>query len=329
MSEAIGRLVVRLGDQIVQTVAVADQALTIGRNPDNGLPLTTSSQVSRYHADVRPDPQGLVLTDLASANGTFIGETRLLPHQPSLVAPGGTFRIGPFEITFEAALVAPPEQGDPEPEPVQPQPEQDLEPVVAATTSEPAEPSASAPGDLSRRERLAAGLLEAPPPLPSRDQASRYLNLLPMIFHENDFLRRYMLIFEALWEPLEYRQDHIQLYFDPQTCPVPFITWLAGWFDLSINQHWPEGRRRQVLAQIFDLYRWRGTRHGLSLMIELCTGLTPEIEDGTTPFVFSIRLQVPPGHALDPVFLQSLIESHKPAHAGYTLELTERAHTAA
>jgi hypothetical protein len=29
-----------------------------------------------------------------------------------------------------------------------------------------------------------------------------------------------------------------------------------------------------------DLYRWRSTRYGLTRMIEVCTGLTPEISDG-------------------------------------------------
>lgn len=349
----------RLGDQLLQSVALTDQVLTIGRNPDNGLPLANSNQVSRYHADVRLSPEGLLLTDLGSANGTFVGEERLLPHQPRLLTPGALFRIGPFEITFEVVGAPAPDASDPEPDPPaapKPEPKQEPKPEPAERASKQAppatgatvepperdavpelvapaaivptdeaasEPEAVPPGDLSRRERLMAGLPSAPPPLPLYNQASRYMGSLPLIFHESDFLRRYLLLFEAIWEPLEYRQDHIQLYFDPRTCPVPLINWLAQWFGLPINPHWPEGRRRQVLAQMFDLYRWRGTRHGLALMIELCTGVAPEIDDGATPFVFNVRLKLPPGHRVARDFLQELIESHKPAHAGYTLELTE------
>ncbi len=51
--------------------------------------------------------------------------------------------------------------------------------------------------------------------------ASRYLADLPVIYHdEQGFLARYLKIFESIWEPFEWRQDQIALYFDPRTCPV-------------------------------------------------------------------------------------------------------------
>lgn len=337
MAETYGRLIIRLGEEVVDTVRLTAPVTTIGRNPDNLLPLPQSTMISRYHADVRPDPQGIVVTDLGSANGTFVGDEQLLPHQPRLITPGGVVRIGPYELIFEAAEPAPPEQDDPEPQAALPPPTQQpdkaetearssqsarLQNDVKSSVSNATEPEAEPPGNLTRRERLMAGLPSAPPPLPDWRQPSRYQNLLPLIFHENDFLRRYLLIFETIWEPFEYRQDHIEMYFDPRTCPPSMISWLASWFGLTINPHWPEGRRRQVLNQIFDLYRWRGTQHGLALMIELSTGLTPLIEDLDEPFVFRIRMQLPPNHPVDREFLETLIETHKPAHAGYILELT-------
>jgi phage tail-like protein len=327
VSEPIGRLIVYLGEQEVTAVSLTTQVLKLGRSPDNGLPLP-NAQVSRYHAEVAPGPQGLMLTDLGSANGTFVGGERLLPNQSHLIAPGTSFQIGPFVLVFEAAAAPPAEEGDPEPPAQEPAP----------PTGEPAEEEQPEPApivvpvspvmdQLARWEMLLAGQPSIPHPLPRTEQPSRYQASLPMIFHENDLLRRYLLIFESIWEPLEHRQDHLELYFDPRTCPHSFISWLASWFDLTVNQHWPEGRRRMVLAEIFELYRWRGTRHGLARMIELCTGLSADIDDRETPFVFRIRVSIPPGYTFDQALLEQLIEAHKPAHAGYILELvTLRSH---
>src|SRR5205807_6447131 len=98
---------------------------------------------------------------------------------------------------------------------------------------------------------------------PLDEPESIYRQYLPDIFQENDFLRRFLRIFEDIWEPLEQRQDHIEMYFDPHTCPASFLPWLASWFDLSLNMHWPEARMRGLLAEAMDLYSLRGTNYGL------------------------------------------------------------------
>ena len=94
---------------------------------------------------------------------------------------------------------------------------------------------------------------------------------------------------ESIWEPLEQRQDHIDAYFDPATSPASFLPWLASWIDPTLNTRWPEKRLRALLAEAMNLYRWRGTRYGVARMIELCTGLTPQItEDPAAPFVMDL-----------------------------------------
>ena len=65
------------------------------------------------------------------------------------------------------------------------------------------------------------------------------------------------------------------------------------------------------------------SRDRLARMIEVCTGLMPEISDGPPldPFVFRVRLTIPKGSDVDPAFVEDLIRTHKPAHAGYILEI--------
>jgi putative nucleotidyltransferase with HDIG domain len=71
--------------------------LLIGRNPDSGVYLE-DPQVSRRHAEIDPTPNGTVIRDLASGNGTFIGEQRILE---SRLTHGDIIRIGTVELRFE------------------------------------------------------------------------------------------------------------------------------------------------------------------------------------------------------------------------------------
>jgi phage tail-like protein len=185
---------------------------------------------------------------------------------------------------------------------------------------------------------------EAPPPPPAapptpprptwplplaEGPASRYLHYLPGIYQESEFLGRFLLIMESIWEPLERRQDFVDMYFDPRTSPREFVFWLAGWLGLALDTHWPEERCRRLLTEAMDLYRWRGTRYGLARMIEVCTGLEPEVVDlsdgapdaAARPFVFRVRLAIPSGSDVDGRLVETLIRAHKPAHAGYVLEI--------
>lgn len=100
-----------------------------------------------------------------------------------------------------------------------------------------------------------------PPPVlpPDRNAPSRYLAMLPAPFqdgdHDSHFLRRFLLLLETLWEPLEMRQDHLALYFSPWTCPVSFLPFLASWIGLDVRDMdgLPEGTRRRYIAEALGI----------------------------------------------------------------------------
>ncbi len=298
-----GTLTVALDGNVVQTLSLTASVTTIGRLPENSLVLPHQS-VSRHHAELRMEASGAVLTDLGSAGGTFVNGSRLLANQPFALETGTIFQIGPYTITY---VLNTPAYGMPvidEPKAIAPAPSPALRraldeplPVVECRATEPV-------------------------PLPQAP-SSRYLRELPAMFQEDDFLGRLLLIFETLWEPLEQRQDQTAMYFDPRTCPASFLPWLAGWLNLPLNPHWPESRRRQLVAEAMDLYRWRGTAYGLRRMIEVCTGLEPVItDDPTRPFVFRIAVTIPPGSGARRETIEEIVRTHKPAHVGYLLEIT-------
>jgi HD-GYP domain-containing protein (c-di-GMP phosphodiesterase class II) len=86
--------------------------ITIGRNPGNTIQLD-DLQVSREHAVIERTPNGVLLRDLGSGNGTWIGDQRILEYRPK---NADIIRIGTRELRFEAeeTIAAPPVPPPPE-----------------------------------------------------------------------------------------------------------------------------------------------------------------------------------------------------------------------
>ncbi len=291
----------------MQTAALNAPVITIGRAPDNTISLI-HSLVSRRHAEIRLEASGPIIVDLGSANGTSVDGERLLAQQPRLLLSGAVVTIGPYTLTYQMQDADEPADAAEAVEPVEP-----AEAAVALQELPSAPPGIMLPALPVVRLEYPVARAQGP--------MSLYLRDLPIIFQDNDFLARFLLIFESIWEPLEQRQDHIAMYADPHTSPASFLGWLGGWLDLSFSAQWPENRVRRLVAEAVDLYRWRGTEYGMTRMIEVCTGLSPRItEIAAEPFVFRITVTAPRDGGVDRDLVEQLIVAHKPAHAGYRLE---------
>jgi phage tail-like protein len=172
------------------------------------------------------------------------------------------------------------------------------------------------------------GAYRAIPGVPAH--RSNYLDFLPGIYRESQFLGRFLLIFESILGPIERTVDNISHYFDPALTPPECVAWLGSWLGLVLDERWPEERRRGLISAAVELYQWRGTRRGLSEFVRLYSGITPEIvelslsEVSAAPnraFRFTLRLHLPPGVELDRELLESIIDLEKPAFAACALEL--------
>jgi len=341
-----GRLVIQFNGQIVQTVSLDIAALTIGRSPDNGLVLRDHT-VSSYHAQLRVAEDSAILIDRGSRNGTVVDGVGLAPDQPSTLVDGSAIGIGPYVLIYRA-----------------PRPPRPAAPSMTTDARRTHVPDEGAPEAIAPPAPPAppGRPTYAPPPL--RGAASSYLRYLPVIFQDpprlrpgrdeaarggaapaghdghdgrgphgrypdkaipdTPFLHRYLLILESIWEPLEQRQDHIAMYFDPCACPRSFRPWLASLFGIALPAAWPEERMRTVVKAAMEIYGWRGTRYGLELLIRACTDPDMGVvitEDAREPFVFRIMVTPPPACDVDRTLIESLIQANKPAHAGYILEI--------
>ena len=170
---------------------------------------------------------------------------------------------------------------------------------------------------------------------------SRLLDHLPAIYHDDDFMGRFLRIFEDILGPIEHMIDNMNLHFDPMMAPDQFLPWLASWVDLALDQRWPVDKRRELIRSAVQLYQWRGTRRGLREYLRIYTGGDPVITehfggirlgeesrlgwntvmgDGLDHCI-TVTLEVEDPSLIDADRVKAIIEVEKPAHVAYRLNI--------
>lgn len=198
----------------------------------------------------------------------------------------------------------------------------------------------------------------APGLLRLRHPAARLLNYLPAIYtqpteragrygpyEDSPFFERFLRGFEDAMAPTGEMLSEIADYFDADTAPAEFLPWLGTWVALILDENWPGLKRRLLIKEAVELYRWRGTRHGLMRYLEIYAGVAPQINDqpfrgmrlgpntllgrdarlgDVPPHTFVVTLAVPDPRTVNEQTVRDIIESEKPAHAAYELRIVAR-----
>jgi len=73
------------------------EGLTIGRSHDCGIVLDDPN-VSRRHAELRPEGEGWAVADLGSTNGITVNGSRV---ERAVLQPGDEIALGRSRLTFE------------------------------------------------------------------------------------------------------------------------------------------------------------------------------------------------------------------------------------
>lgn len=92
---ATSRLVMPNGQQHT----LGDEVVSIGRVSENTIPVADPN-VSRRHAEVRPNRNSYVVVDLGSTNGTLVNGTRI--HGETVLSDGDIISLGTTYIRFES-----------------------------------------------------------------------------------------------------------------------------------------------------------------------------------------------------------------------------------
>lgn len=167
-----------------------------------------------------------------------------------------------------------------------------------------------------------------------------YLDYLPEIFQEDKeskrFLERFLAVFQSFFDDMEEDINYISNYFDPDIVPREFLEWLAGCVGIDNVKIWNEARLRKLIGNAYEIFRERGTRQGISDIVEYYTGEAPiiieyfqycdfmkdkEVGDilsrlySSNPYEFNIfvRQEVVPDIESS-LTLSGIIEWQKPAH---------------
>jgi len=316
MSNVIARLtVIRDGEQPVEHLLSEEHlrgGFTIGADSTNTLRLTANT-VSRQHAELSLRMQQIQLTRLSATNPVLVGDRKLAKNERVTLTARTEIIIVPFRLLFDLV---------------------DFPQLAPAVDPVPAFPPLSG---VPLAVPLAASAERAAEwPIPA-DQAGRYLLDLPAIFRstsplgtsgrddsgddpdQGQFLGSYLKVFEAIWEPMEQRQTHLEHYFDPRTCPEALLPLLAIWLGVEVFPGMTIAERRGLIATTGATTLLRGTRKGLHMVIKASTRLEAVISDVPgQPYVFHVAL--PPMDATLRALVEQIIQTHKPAYMGYTLE---------
>jgi phage tail-like protein len=171
-----------------------------------------------------------------------------------------------------------------------------------------------------------------------------FLEYLPSLYRDDKNMEQFLHIFEDILNPIENSVDNLDLYFDPSMTTEPMLSWLASWLGLVLDANLPLERRRELVGSAAELYRWRGTKRGLTEYLRIFTGSAPDISESVSGmrldrdnrlgintrlgssgkgFQFSVTLKLEENSSISLNTLKSIIDAEKPAHAVYTLQVTQ------
>jgi phage tail-like protein len=102
---------------------------------------------------------------------------------------------------------------------------------------------------------------------------SAYMEFLPVLYREVDFIGRFMKIFEQAYQPVIDSFNVSWANLDPLTAPKALLPFLAHWVAWPVDSVWDLHQQRRLIRRAVELYRWRGTRKGLRLYLHLYTAL--------------------------------------------------------
>lgn len=83
-------------DREGELIGIVGEIITIGRTPESDLFLDDVT-VSRRHARILVDPDGYLVEDQGSLNGTYVNRRRIERHQ---LFDGDELQVGKFKLVF-------------------------------------------------------------------------------------------------------------------------------------------------------------------------------------------------------------------------------------
>jgi phage tail-like protein len=156
---------------------------------------------------------------------------------------------------------------------------------------------------------------------------------LPVGMLEDNFFYRFASIFQEEAGTFLDAADNLDKVVDPALAPPAMVRFLAAWLALPpIDPTLDETYQRKLVMQAAKLRWWRGTKRGLSGLLELLTGSRVEIDDSggvsrqcsSRPRCPKVRVRVGTTGWLSEEEFVELVKDEVPANVGLELFVGER-----
>ena len=153
---------------------------------------------------------------------------------------------------------------------------------------------------------------------------------LPVGMTDDDFLMRFLGIFQSVTDTVLHHVDTLPHMFDPTVAPDAMVRLMGSWLGVDwIDSSLDDELQRRIVLEYSDLLRWRGTAFGLQRLLEVISGGPATVEDsgGVYPEGESpdrpahVRLAVESSGWASPVDLLTIVRAELPASVTFELRV--------
>ena len=103
---------------------------------------------------------------------------------------------------------------------------------------------------------------------------------LPVGMTEDDFLARFVAMFQHISDTVLHHVDNLGHLADVAVAPAPMVREIGRWFGLDwVDSSLPDELQRQLVRRYANGLIWRGTRAGLQTLLQAVTGAPVTIHD--------------------------------------------------
>ncbi|MEZ0230743.1 MAG: phage tail protein [Planctomycetota bacterium] len=140
------------------------------------------------------------------------------------------------------------------------------------------------------------------------------LRYLPNLYNRSDltgrsFVRDLLWLFQHEFNSTDEKLDGLERFFDPLECPKEFLDYIASWVAFTLEDDWPEQKKRNLIKKAVELYHLRGTPRGLRVFLRIFTGVDPKIHENAWPFD-GITVGISSDVGIDTVLMHHVEKAH-------------------
>lgn len=159
------------------------------------------------------------------------------------------------------------------------------------------------------------------------------IHQLPVGMVEDDFLVRFLSIFQTVADGVLHEIDNLPHMFDPAVAPDAMVRLMGRWLAVNwVDSSLPDATQRDIVRRYSQLLQWRGTRKGMQLLLELISGQPAVVrdsggvylEDESPGYAPHVRLEVAATGWASEQDLLDIVRSELPASLTFELVIAGR-----